>query len=72
MYLDPGFGSMLIQILIAALAGLGAVFAIFRAKIAAFFNKKKAGAKQEPAAPDSDSKAPVLEGDLPDAEPMDE
>ncbi len=52
MYLDPGFGSMLIQILIAALAGFGAAFAIFRTKIRAFFSKKK-NAGQEPASQES-------------------
>jgi hypothetical protein len=41
MYLDPGFGSMLIQVLIASLAGLVAGFGIFRTRIIAFFRKKK-------------------------------
>jgi hypothetical protein len=43
MYLDPGFGSMLIQLLIATLAGLVAAFGIFRKRIVAFFRRKKGG-----------------------------
>lgn len=45
MYLDPGFGSMLIQVLIASLAAAGAMFAMFRGKIMAFFKKSKKNAK---------------------------
>jgi len=45
MYLDPGFGSMLIQILIAALAAGAAMLGIFRARIKAFFIKRKKGAQ---------------------------
>jgi len=41
MYLDPGFGSMLIQVLIAAFAAAAAMFGIFRNRIKAFFNKGK-------------------------------
>jgi len=41
MYLDPGFGSMIIQGLIASLAALATIFGIFRAKIFAFFRKDK-------------------------------
>jgi hypothetical protein len=42
MYLDPGFGSMVIQMLIAAFAVAGAMFFMMRQRIAAFFNRKKA------------------------------
>lgn len=47
MYFDPGFGSMVIQALLAALATCGAVFILFRDKIKAFFSKKKVSKKQE-------------------------
>jgi len=41
MYLDPGFGSMLIQALVASLAALAVGVGIFRHKIMSLFNKKK-------------------------------
>ena len=37
MYLDPGFGSMLIQAIIAAIAAGGAYLLIFRKRIVSFF-----------------------------------
>ncbi|MCL2019401.1 MAG: hypothetical protein FWG70_06520 [Oscillospiraceae bacterium] len=43
MYLDPGFGSMLIQVLVASFAALAMTFGIFRQKIVAFFRKGKKG-----------------------------
>lgn len=42
-YLDPGSGSMLIQILLAALLGAGVAVKIFWRNIKAFFTGKKAG-----------------------------
>ena len=41
LYLDPGSGSFLIQLLIAGLAGLGLAIAISWTRIKRFFNKKK-------------------------------
>ena len=41
MYLDPGFGSMLIQMLVASLAAVAVGFGIFRHKIKSFFSKNK-------------------------------
>jgi hypothetical protein len=41
MYLDPGFGSMLIQALVASLAALAVGIGIFRTRIAAFFRRNK-------------------------------
>ena len=41
MYLDPGFGSMIIQVLIASLAACAVFFGVFRTKIAAFFKSKR-------------------------------
>jgi hypothetical protein len=42
-YLDPGSGSMLIQILLATLLGAGVAIRIFWRNIKAFFSGKKAG-----------------------------
>ena len=39
MYFDPGTGSMLIQILIATLAGVGAFLATFKINVVSFFKK---------------------------------
>ena len=50
MYLDPGFGSMVIQLLIGGIAAMGTGFFLFRQKI-----KKALGlaADEEAAAEDS-------------------
>ena len=37
MYLDPGFGSMLIQAIIAVIAAGGAYLLMFRKRIVSFF-----------------------------------
>ena len=39
MYLDPGFGSMLIQIIIAGFAGCSVVLYSMRGKLRSFFKK---------------------------------
>jgi hypothetical protein len=41
LYLDPGSGSMLIQIIIAALLGAGVAIRVFWKNIKAFFTGKK-------------------------------
>lgn len=42
MYIDPGFGSMIIQFVVAGFAMIGAWFFMFRHKISAFLlNRKK-------------------------------
>jgi len=41
MYLDPGFGSMLVQALIASLAAAGVMVGVFWNRIKAFFNRGK-------------------------------
>jgi len=41
MYLDPGFGSMLIQALVASIAAIAVGLGIFRYKIKTFFSKNK-------------------------------
>jgi len=53
MYLDPGFGSMIIQVLIASLAACAVFFGVFRTKIAAFFKSKRN--KGDDAAADDDN-----------------
>jgi hypothetical protein len=42
MYLDPGFGSMIIQGIVAALAASGAYLILIRKKVIAFFQSRKA------------------------------
>ncbi|MCL2818617.1 MAG: hypothetical protein FWD41_02680 [Actinomycetia bacterium] len=42
MYLDPGFGGMLIQVLIALVAAGGALAFLMRKNIAKLFSKDKA------------------------------
>jgi len=41
MYLDPSFGGMFIQIIVAIVAGSGAILFGMRRKIKAFFKKSK-------------------------------
>lgn len=41
MYFDPGTGSLIIQLLLAAIASIGAFFAIFKSKIKNLFKKDK-------------------------------
>jgi hypothetical protein len=58
LYLDPGTGSFLLQILIAAGMSVVFVFGVFRKKITAFFGrlfgKKSADPTQEGGASDDD------------------
>ncbi|MDR0947308.1 MAG: hypothetical protein LBM87_06165 [Ruminococcus sp.] len=42
MYIDPGTGSIIIQILIGGLAGISFLGYAFKAKIKSLFTKKKA------------------------------
>lgn len=41
MYLDPGFGSMILQLILAGLLGIGVFIRIFWKKIKALFGKKE-------------------------------
>ncbi len=41
LYLDPGSGSFLIQLLVAGIAGAGLAIAVSWQRIKRFFNKKK-------------------------------
>ena len=47
LYLDPGSGSFLIQLLIAGIAGAGLAIAVSWARIKHFFNRKKTAATPE-------------------------
>ena len=40
MYFDPGTGSLIIQILVAFFASVGAVFVVFKDKIKNMFKRK--------------------------------
>ena len=41
MYFDPGTGSLLIQLLVAGIASVGAFFAIFKNKLVSIVKKEK-------------------------------
>ena len=56
MYLDPGFGSMVIQMIIAGIAAIGAYLYIIRAKIKKLFSKKKNSHAEAKISPDETSK----------------
>ncbi len=47
MYLDPGSGSFLIQILLAGLLGIGVAVRIYWKKIVSFFKRDKGEGIQE-------------------------
>lgn len=40
MYFDPGTGSMLVQILVATIAGVSAFFVAFKSSLIDFFKEK--------------------------------
>jgi hypothetical protein len=41
MYIDPGTGSVLLQVILASVLGLGVFVKVFWRKISALFNKNK-------------------------------
>ena len=47
MYFDPGTGSLIIQLLIAGLASIGAFFAIFKNKLVSMIKKEKNNKKED-------------------------
>lgn len=52
-YLDPGTGSMIVQIVLAAVMGAGVAVGVFWKNIKAFFTgKKKTGQEMDPTAID--------------------
>jgi len=58
LYLDPGSGSFLIQLLIAGLAGAGIAIAVSWAKIKRLFKKNKPMDGQNDVGKDDDDEAP--------------
>ena len=64
MYLDPGFGGMLIQIIVALIAAGGAIAFSMRKKIKAMFSKNKA--QTEPLKPASETKTNDSDADVVD------
>ena len=52
-YLDPGSGSLIVQILIAIVVGIAATFRLWKSKLLSLF-----GVKQEPLEDDDDLDAP--------------
>ena len=61
MYLDPGFGGMLVQVLVALVAAGGAVVFALRKKLRALFSK--GSNKKGPASP-TELNAENLEDDV--------
>ena len=59
MYLDPGFGGMLLQILVAVAAAGGAIVFAMRKKIRALFSKSK----EDESVPSTQVNAENLEDD---------
>lgn len=47
LYLDPGSGSFIIQMLLAGLLGIAVAIRIYWKKIVAFFNRRKGGSVQD-------------------------
>lgn len=48
-YMDPGSGSMLLQMLGVAFIAAGGVFVLLKARITAFFRRKKGGTADVPS-----------------------
>ena len=61
MYLDPGFGSMLIQFVVAGIAVVGAYLFIIRSKIKMLFSRKK-GASEETETPGEETTENEVDG----------
>lgn len=54
LYLDPGSGSLLIQLLLAAALGIGVAVKMYWAKIQALFGKKKVDSTEDSAEKEKD------------------
>ena len=63
MYLDPGFGGMLIQIIVFTIAAGGALVFMLRKKISSLFKKNKQNKEQDV----KDAPAQISDGDVIDA-----
>jgi len=62
MYLDPGFGGMLLQVLVAIIAAGGVLIFSFRRKIKALFSKNKSPDKSDqPISPDTKSSDDLID-----------
>ena len=48
MYFDPGTGSLIIQLIVAGIASIGAFFALFRNRINGLFHKDPKETKEKP------------------------
>ena len=59
MYLDPGFGQMLVQVIIAALAVCGGYFFVIKKKLHSMFSKKGSQASEEVEEAENEAKAKV-------------
>lgn len=69
MYLDPGFGSMLIQFLVAGVATAGAVLFMLKGKLQALFHKKGAqGDEEADETETSQDEQPAAQAEKKDAE----
>ena len=53
-YLDPGTGSLILQAVVAALAGAAVVIASYRQKIRAFFRRSSRDSEPSDTAPSDD------------------
>lgn len=47
MYFDPGIGSMIIQMVIAAIAAVGVVWGVMKLRVKGWFQRKSGAEKQE-------------------------
>ena len=61
MYLDPGFGGMLLQVLVVIAATGGAILFSFRKKISALFSKDKSTESRETTRSTDDSEDDVID-----------
>lgn len=61
MYLDPGFGGMLVQVIVAVVAAGGAILFSFRKKIKQAFSKNKGKDAPPPAPVDTASDEDVID-----------
>ena len=53
-YLDPGTGSMILQAIVASIAGAAVAIASYRQKIAAFFRRRSQDSEKSAGVPSDD------------------
>ncbi|HOO79781.1 MAG TPA: hypothetical protein PLQ04_05280 [Lachnospiraceae bacterium] len=61
MYFDPGFGSLIIQVVVAGLAAVGACWAIMKGKVKGLFGKKNVAEDEEATEEETTSEEVVNE-----------